>query len=874
MRSRLDYEKVTDYSLTVKVTNADSLTAVMTVNIKVLDVNDEKPSFIDVVSGSVLENDAPGAEVMQVRAVDKDGTEPNNLVSYEFDTSNPEILEKFSIDPISGKVLTKVSFDRELEDVYYLKITAKDGAPSALSSNGEPNKATQAFTVKIQDRNDNEPQFEQSIYTVDNVVENIDVNKLICEIKARDKDIASDITYSIVGGNIDDAFAIEDKTGRINVKSKLDYEKIKQYNLTVRAFDGLFSAEAVVIIPISNVNDEAPLFVPYNKDIRIDEERIYDNCIINLEAYDPDITDRQADQMIEYQVIDTRKEFFSVNKNGCVTVIKPLDRDPPNGYATSQLYILAFDKSGTSTSAELNIILNDINDNAPFLTTKEVVWYENQPPEYITTLEARDYDTEAFGGPPFTFELADNATDDIKHKFMITKEGLLHANVMFDREEIKYYDIPIKIGDQAIPSMFGVSNLKVIIGDRNDNKAQDGESEIFVYNYKGMFDNVEIGRVYVNDLDDWDLPDKVFQWAPEMDNHPHFDLNTDTGMISMRQGASGNYTLIFDVTEKVLGEINQVKGTVHVTVKDIPEEAIYKSGSMRLKSAAIEDFADNENKKEILQRYISNVLNTSVDNVDIFTVLPVEGNKAVDIRFSAHGSPYYYSERLNTIATENAAEIENELGFKFDMIGINECMMEDACPANDGKVSDCSSVLTVDDAEPSVVFTNKSSFVGVKAVVEKQCSCVPPKSVCYGQVIESTSCVCPEGQDYGPNCEVLGISFNGNGWALYPSFQACSNVEITLEVSTIAEEGLIFFIGPEDSYPLPKASDFMSLEVRKGFLTLLVNYGTGITKLTIQKRIDDKKTHFVKIIYRTQVNIYLIMTIILHICIKGHLHVH
>ena len=32
--------------------------------------------------------------------------------------------------------------------------------------------------------------------------------------------------------------------------------------------------------------------------------------------------------------------------------------------------------------------------------------------------------------------------------------------------------------------MTGLSILRVIIGDRNDNAARDGSSEIFVYNYK------------------------------------------------------------------------------------------------------------------------------------------------------------------------------------------------------------------------------------------------------------------------------------------------------------------------------------------------------------------------------------------------------
>ncbi len=39
-----------------------------------------------------------------------------------------------------------------------------------------------------------------------------------------------------------------------------------------------------------------------------------------------------------------------------------------------------------------------------------------------------------------------------------------------------------------------------------------GSSEIFVYNYEGRAPTTKIGRVFVDDPDDWDLPDKTFRF--------------------------------------------------------------------------------------------------------------------------------------------------------------------------------------------------------------------------------------------------------------------------------------------------------------------------------------------------------------------------
>ena len=59
------------------------------ITVKVIDENDEKPYFTEVASGTVLENEPAGTSVMRVRAIDNDGTFPNNEVSasvtfYEF----------------------------------------------------------------------------------------------------------------------------------------------------------------------------------------------------------------------------------------------------------------------------------------------------------------------------------------------------------------------------------------------------------------------------------------------------------------------------------------------------------------------------------------------------------------------------------------------------------------------------------------------------------------------------------------------------------------------------------------------------------------------------------------------------------------------
>jgi hypothetical protein len=58
-----------------------------------------------------------------------------------------------------------------------------------------------------------------------------------------------------------------------------------------------------------------------------------------------------------------------------------------------------------------------------------------------------------------------------------------------------------------------------------------------------------IGRVFVEDLDDWDLPDKTFGWKNGglYTNKEMFNLDEDTGEISVLGDPEGTYDLEFTV---------------------------------------------------------------------------------------------------------------------------------------------------------------------------------------------------------------------------------------------------------------------------------------------------------------------------------------
>lgn len=855
----LDYERITDYTLLVRVINDFNLAAEVKLHVNVLDVNDHSPIFNDIKVGGVLENEPEGTFVMQVRASDADGTKEHNQVTYELGNYQ----ELFKIDSKTGNITTLKVFDREAENIYDLKVIASDSSPSANSKTGKHNYLEKTFRIEIGDKNDNPPHFNESVYTARTVVENSNKNVFVVQVQAIDEDIASPVIYSIISGNTDDTFDIEPETGKIRVNHPPDYEQYPSYNLTVRASDGIDDDTATVKIFIENINDNPPEFEEFDKSPTINEEELFTGCLTQVKAYDPDISDRSADQHIIYSINDVDLQpLVSIDKYGCLKLKKPLDRDLPNGRATWVIIVKARDEDGGPNSiqshVEVQVKLNDINDNAPFLDMKEpVIWRENKEPGSITKLQANDHDSD-INGPPFKYQIDVNTAGiDITKQFTIA-DGYLYALVKFDREERKSYNIPIAITDSGKTTMTGTSTLTVIIGDENDNKMSEGSSSIFVYKYKDGSPDTEIGRVYVEDLDDWDTPDKHFLWD---DNNIHngFELNSNTGMITLLSTTpSGEYSLQFSVTEESsIIQRHTVNANVSVTIKNIPEEAVINSGSIRLFNITEEEFIkstkDTESLKDRFQSKFAEILNISVENVDVFTVLhsPYHNNKSLlDVRFSAHASPYWPAEKLNTILTNNIEDISDDLNLNIMLINIDECLFE-KLHCN----SSCRNNLNTSTI-PYAIFTNTTSFVGVRAIVHPMCTChvAEPREplVCLnGGTPLKDHCECPANFD-GPLCEILGIGFEGDGWAIMPPPPAiaCDESHLGLEVSSHTPNGLIFYFGPMTHNPLLNIQDFMSLEVQKGLAVLYVDYGAGTVRLEHKEtQLNDGKSHRIDVFW-------------------------
>lgn len=188
-------------------------TGTATIEVRVLDVNDERPIFAEAsFSFNFGENQEPGKGVGRIAASDADSPPYDRFSFTLLDAGSPS--DSFSVDPLSGEVVTTRALDREEQDIYHLLAVARDDHSPALSSSAP-------VIVTVDDVNDCAPTFRRSGDDVNASVvhvSNLAVRgHVVTSVRADDDDVGENgrVTYAVDGEGEGRLFSVDHTRGLI-----------------------------------------------------------------------------------------------------------------------------------------------------------------------------------------------------------------------------------------------------------------------------------------------------------------------------------------------------------------------------------------------------------------------------------------------------------------------------------------------------------------------------------------------------------------------------------------------------------------------------------------------------------------------------------
>ncbi|KAM4688915.1 neural-cadherin-like [Discoglossus pictus] len=474
----------------------------------------------------VPEGTIAGEKIAVVEAISFQG----KPVSYTL-LMNPSGL--FNINQESGELSLTHTVDYESEHHLYQLLVKALEIDSGLSSVTE-------VMIHIMDDNDCFPEFQQSIYSRDNILENIPVGTSLLQVLAQDCDSGSNSEISYFTQSSD--FSITPQ-GILITSQRLDYERINHmYEFVVIAVDKGTpprTGTASVRLRMSNVNDEAPFFSQTIYKTFLAEDAGPNTLVATVHAKDPD------GDGVSYIIVGGNEEgnFELDSQKGILKL-----RRTPLPRLTKPQYILnisAVDDnssggpSSLSSFTQMVVGINDVNNNKPVFKEcaqySENTWVlENQPPgTFVSKVEAFDADI----GPNGEVKYGIMHREGSSPGFTINVDtGVITTTQTFDRERQREYTISVTATDQAQEPLIGVCQVTIIIADVNDN---DPKFENSRYQHF-LREDTPIGTSFlrVAALDDDQGVNAAITYAILPQQPEYFQINPSTGWVYVSQPIS------------------------------------------------------------------------------------------------------------------------------------------------------------------------------------------------------------------------------------------------------------------------------------------------------------------------------------------------
>ena len=704
VRQALNYDVMKEFRFSVQAEDANPTekryrTAL--VNISIDDTDNHRPVFQNSPKTvSISEGSSIGTSVYRVIATDRDSV---GTIKYRIQSGDGG---KFRINSETGEIILTDNVDFESTTKQYtLVIQANDSVGDAAQAG--------IVTINIQDYNDNEPDFVSKYYNFA-VSEDASQDSIInagSPVAATDSDSTTNaqIDYSIlydannpaVPNQQNSKFRI-DQNGLIytTANANLNFETVQQYTFTVVATDrgtpDALLGTAEVVINVQDVNDNPPVWAPSSYSVQVKESVFITTNLVTLTATDLDTV---GTVIYSIQAGNDEAKFAVIGNK--IRVVSALD------YETTQSYTLTVRAQDSNANiatpdATVTITVIEVNDNRPRITDTDskylrVMVQENLAPNaLIVKLNGSDGDRGATPNQrsnEFQFVSLENTTD-----FTINSAtGEIRNTIQLDYERQNVYSLVATIRDLGTPYLESSYLVDILVGNENDEPPAFNPSTYTII----LSEKAPIGTIIADLIaSDPDTPSNQLRYYPVTNLNNHFELNTNTGRITLKDsfdketaGKNGPFVLFLVVSD---GVTNSSQATVTVTVQDVNDnQPLF----------ALQEYLLTVNENQAIGTPLTTF--TANDNDNSAThrnfVYTIQGNDSADFRLS--GNILETNNRLsgNTLETNKVFDFEDDKRVYTFYVVANNTASEDKLT---GKALVRVTVIDVNDNNPQLTPSN------------------------------------------------------------------------------------------------------------------------------------------------------------------------
>uniref|UniRef100_G3UE35 Cadherin 8 n=1 Tax=Loxodonta africana TaxID=9785 RepID=G3UE35_LOXAF len=439
----------------------------------------------------------------------------------------------FQINDVTGDIHAIKRLDREEKAEYTLTAQAVDWETN------KPLEPPSEFIIKVQDINDNAPEFLNGPYHA-TVPEMSILGTSVTNVTATDADDpvygnSAKLVYSILEGQ--PYFSIEPETAIIKTAlPNMDREAKEEYLVVIQAKDmgghsGGLSGTTTLTVTLTDVNDNPPKFAQSLYHFSVPEDVVLGTAIGRVKANDQDIGENAQSS---YDIIDgDGTALFEISsdaqaQDGIIRLRRPLD------FETKKSYTLKVEAANVHTDPRFS-------SRGPFkdtATVKIVVEDSDEPPVFssptyllevhenaainsvIGQVTARDPDITS---SPIRFSI-DRHTD-LERQFNINADdGKITLATPLDRELSVWHNITIIATEIRNHSQISRVPVAIKVLDVNDNAPE------FASEYEAFLcENGKPGQVIqtVSAMDKDDPKNGhyfLYSLLPEMVNNPNFTI--------------------------------------------------------------------------------------------------------------------------------------------------------------------------------------------------------------------------------------------------------------------------------------------------------------------------------------------------------------